>query len=112
MFVIGLWDMGMKLVKIVNGVLGGAFIFIVGAICPIKAAELVDLDRERNHPLGEILEDQAGDQIYFSLGNGRAIKFSADRRARKGPLLVGHLLLRRDGHGLRPRLVKRRNLKW
>ena len=42
----------------------------------VFARELVDLNGHHNRPLGEVIESKAGDQAYFSLGNGRPIKVS------------------------------------
>ena len=52
------------------------------------AGVLVDLDQNHKHPLGEVLGNKAGDQAYFSLGNGRAIKISLAESSRKEGVML------------------------
>ena len=102
----------MKLLKVMNGLLISSFVLIVGAVCPAEAGKLVDLDKTHRHPLGELLESRTGDQVYFSLGNGRAIRLSREESVKKTLVLMDNIVLRRAGRRQRPRLVRRRNLKW
>ncbi|MCF6199640.1 MAG: hypothetical protein L3J67_09645 [Hyphomicrobiaceae bacterium] len=73
---------------------------------------VVDLDRNHKHPLGEVFGNKAGDQAYFSLGNGRAIKIPLAETSRKEGTMLKDLVLKRAGTSIKPRLLRRRNVKW
>ncbi len=90
----------------------GVFLLVAATCSSSFAGTVVDLDQQRDYPLGEVFENKAGDQAYFSLGNGRAIKISLTESSKKeGEMLKGLVSSRVRGN-MKPALAKRRNLKW
>ncbi len=90
----------------------GVFLLVLATITPSLAGTVVDLDQQRNSPLGEVFENKAGDQAYFSLGNGRAIKITLTENSQKAGEMLKSLVSSRGRGKVKPALVKRRNLKW
>jgi len=88
-------------------------LLLVGATSGSSLATMVvDLDRNHKHPLGEVFGNKAGDQAYFSLGNGRAIKILLTETSGKEGAMLKDLVLKRARGGAKPRLLRRHNVKW
>ena len=85
------------------------------AAAPVMARSIVDL--KQSSPLGAFVVDKAEGVVLFSLGNGRAIKYSLQEVRISPEGAKRRLLLRRVGKSTRSRLVLRRedrrsNIKW
>jgi hypothetical protein len=77
---------------------------------PVMAGSVVDIDRQ--HSLGTVLTNQSEDQVYFSLGNGRAIELFLARKRNKNATVVEKLLFRENDRAMKVRPVKKRNFRW
>lgn len=88
------------------------FLLSVWGSASLLAGTMVDLNESHNHPLGQVLLSRAGDQVYFSLGNGRAIRFSKAGRTGKGGIMLKRLISSKGKYAGKFQVVKRRNIKW
>ncbi len=90
-------------------------LILVGLTCQSSTAATI-INLEKQQPLGATTINGAGDQMTFSLGNGRALLLSVANNKKNNGSVVCNLLLRQDGVGSKTRSVAARklkiNLKW
>ncbi len=82
---------------------------VVAGGTPVLAAPVVDIDRDQR--LGTVTTGAGGKFAYFSLGNGRAIRFSVHEN-RLHPVVLKNMLPETISGSRKLLPVKRRNLKW
>ena len=97
--------------KIVTGVA----LFMGMAAAPVMAKSIVDL--KQPSPLGAFVVDKAEGVVLYSLGNGRAIKYSLQEVRISPEGATRRLLLRQVSKSARRKRVLRRrdrrsNIKW